>query len=145
MATTRKITNTKAALMVIVALTIDVIQAFVSLLHFIPLVGTIAAVFINMYISFFAYLFFWFWFALNGVVLFRKPRDAAALAAALLIETLPFLKIFPGITLWVFRIVITRRIRNKTAPVSPQRRIRRRARHKALAYTHQRVTEPRKA
>lgn len=109
-----KISNVKAGMMISIALVIDGIQALVSLLHFIPLLGNIAAIVLNTVISVTAYASFTLWFALNGIHIFKKPRGVAVTVTTMILEAIPFIKMLPGLSFWVWRIIVISRVKEKT-------------------------------
>jgi len=120
-----KIDNTKATLMMTVALTFDGIQALVSLLHFIPVLGSILAFLFTSMIMLFAFLTFWFWFALNGIFVFNNTKNVAALATAVIIESIPLIKVLPSLSFWVFRVITISRVKEKLPVKTRGERLRR--------------------
>ena len=125
-----KITKTKKGLMITIALVIDGIQSGVSMLHLIPLVGNLIALFSNAFITIFAYMTFGFWFALNGIYIFKKPRGAATFALTLIIESIPLIRILPSFSFWVWRTLTLHEIKKVLPKKTTSSRIRRIARSK---------------
>jgi len=99
-----------AALMIIVALLFDGIQAVINL---IPIVGQI----LSFLLSIFAFLTFYVWFKMNGIS-FAKPKRAGKLIGGGLIELIPILNVLPAWTLAVFLIISETKI-NKLAGQIP--------------------------
>jgi len=135
-----RITKTTGGLMMSVALVIDGIQLLVGLLHFIPAIGNAIAAIINIIISFFAAGLFLLWFRIKGVkVIFGKKMGTkmASTIVSLIIEMIPVVKLLPGWTFWVWRMLVISRVQETkiVQTANPQRSLRRRVRRKGPRQT----------
>lgn len=104
----RKIGNAQAAMMITVAIMIDLLQFVFGLL----LIGVI----LNYFISFMAFLIFWFWFILNGISFTRSMKEfrigitffGTAFGE---IAPIPFLNVLPIWTLGIIAVMAMTRVK----------------------------------
>lgn len=134
------ISNAKAVLMVTLALLfVDGINGALTFLNIIPVVGNMLALFATNIILFFGYMTYFFWFGINGIFPLRKARGVALLTFTLLIELIPFIKVLPAFSFWVFRVIAMSRIKKHLPQTTPKQNIHRIARRKA----RERITQQR--
>ncbi len=133
-----RITKTTGGLMMSVALVIDGVQLLVGLLHFIPAIGNAIAAIINIIISFFAAGLFLLWFRIKGVkVIFGKKMGSkmTSTIVSLVVEMIPLIKLLPGWTFWVWRMLVISRVQETkiVQTTNPQRSLKRRVRRRTRA------------
>jgi hypothetical protein len=93
------ITTTTKILMVGTAIFFDVVQLLVN---FIPGIGQVLAVLVNI----FAQMTFWLWFTMKGVK-YNSGKRLGAFLGGFLLELIPILDALPGITIEVVAILGT--------------------------------------
>ena len=98
-----KISILQVSLLITVAGIVDLVQAGVNLLHFIPVVGNALAAIITAFVTVFVWLVFFVWLKMLGVSLI-SPKKALTFAGGGLFELIPALNALPG---WTLAIVLT--------------------------------------
>ena len=108
-----RITKATGMLMMCTALCIDLIQAAIGLMHFVPVVGNAFAALLNTAVSVLAGMTFFLWFRIKGVRVFfgRKPTQKMVnTTLSVIIELIPIVKLLPAWTFWTWRTVTLSRI-----------------------------------
>ncbi len=104
------ISSQAGAILIVIALLFDVLQAAVQYANALPVIGTIAVVIFTTLLNVWAYLTIWFAFKLVAPeISFMKPKRALALNGGLLIELIPILNALPAWTLATVVIIMTTR------------------------------------
>lgn len=92
------------------AILFDYLQAEISLLHSIPVVGNLAGSLATFFIDVWAFLSIWLGFKLaDPNISFMRPKKALTLFGGAIIEIIPILNILPAWTLSVVLIIIMSR------------------------------------
>lgn len=103
------IPNVVAILIISVAVFIDLSQAGINLLHFIPVAGNAFAMVANWIISAITFFMFWFWFLLYGVH-FNSAKRILSMGGGFLMELIPIVDTLPAWTAAVVLVIITARM-----------------------------------
>ena len=98
-----QINNTTATLMVATALFFDGIQALLALF----MIGLI----LNRFVSLFAWLTFFVWFAVKGVKFVSKPKNLVVFGGGTLCEIIPVISALPAWTLSIAGIVAMNKLK----------------------------------
>jgi hypothetical protein len=111
--TESRISNLTAAMMISVALLFDLVQDFVSIMDFLPIVGVVFATGISWFVTITAVACFAIWFFYHHVNYFMGKKGYRQLFAALAsigIELMPIINMLPAFTMGVVIIISCVRI-----------------------------------
>ncbi|MEW5907754.1 MAG: hypothetical protein AB1643_01035 [Patescibacteria group bacterium] len=115
--TKQRISNITAILIIIVALLYDGLDALISLLQAIPVIGGVIAIFFGSILDIWAWLTFYVWFKVKGVSLSDSIARAICYNAGLLLELIPVLGALPFWTLSVIIMILIVKAEDKLAKV----------------------------